>query len=51
MRQALCPSPGIEDLMRSLANGELDRDLGDGKRKRILQSVTLRALLSEWILG
>jgi hypothetical protein len=51
IRQALCPSPGIMDLMHSLANGELDRDLAEGERKRIPQSITLRDLLSEWVLG
>jgi len=51
MRQALCPSPGLLALIEATASGELQKALDDGKRKRVTQSVTLRELLKDWILG
>jgi hypothetical protein len=52
MRQALCPSPGLLALIdEATASGELQKTLDDGKRKRVTQSVTLRELLKDWILG
>ena len=51
MRQALCPSPGLLALIEATASGELQKTLDDGKRKRVTQSVTLRELLKDWMLG
>jgi len=51
MRQALCPSPGLLALIEATATGELQKTLDDAKRKRVSQSVTLRELLKDWILG
>lgn len=51
MRQALCPSPGLLALIEATASGESQKALDDGKRKRVTQSVTLRELLKDCILG
>ena len=51
MRQALCPSPGLLALIEATTTGELQKTLDDGKRQRVTQSVTLRDLLRDWILG
>jgi hypothetical protein len=51
MRQALCPSPGLLALIGATATGELQKILDDAQRKRVTQSVTLRDLLKDWILG
>lgn len=51
LRQALCPAPSLQALIAAAADGDLGRNLDDGRRARVLQSARLSTLLKDWVLG
>jgi hypothetical protein len=48
LRSALCPSPGLLELLRATGRGDLDFT---SRRRRIPQPAQLSGLLRRWILG
>ena len=51
LRQALCPSPGLQMLIDATARGDLSLDLNDARRRRRVQGVSLAGLLQRWLLS